>query len=295
LNCVANGLISRERIFKKIFVQPAAGDAGGALGAALFTWHQILGNARNISEPDGQHASLLGTSYSQPNVIELFQSMKLPFRIYDSTELPQQVAQLLIEGRVIGFFDGRMEFGPRALGGRSIIGDPRIATMQTTMNVKIKFRESFRPFAPSIMAEHATEYFDLSEESPYMLLVAPVQATHLKPIPSDMEETMGLEKLKMERSDIPAVTHVDGSARVQTVDATRFPRFHSILKTFYAATGCPVVINTSFNIRGEPIVGASRCASSRSAIRSPYSSIARRRTRAIKAPSSATPEAMSGG
>jgi carbamoyltransferase len=252
LNCVGNGLISREKIFKKVFVQPAAGDAGGSLGAALMTWHDILGNSRVPKAHDSQKGSLLGPSFSHEQIEATLKKLGAPYKRYSDEEFPGAVADLINQGKVVGFFHGRMEFGPRALGARSIIGDARRRDMQSVMNVKIKFRESFRPFAPAVLEECADEYFKLSEESPYMLLVGPVQEKHRR---ASVDETKtGLALLEQERSDIPAVTHVDYSARVQTVSRERFGMFYEVLKAFYQKTGCPLVINTSFNIRGEPIV-----------------------------------------
>jgi len=252
LNCVGNGLISREKIFKRIFVQPAAGDAGGSLGAALMTWHDILGHSRVPKSTDSQKGSLLGPSFTNDEVETKLKVLGARYKRYSDVDLPQAVAELIDQGKVVGFFHGRMEFGPRALGARSILGDPRRADMQTVMNVKIKFRESFRPFAPAVLEEYASDYFALGEESPYMLLVGPVQEKHRR---NHLEAgKSGLELLNQERSDIPAVTHVDYSARVQTVSRERFGMFYDVLKAFHQKTGCPVVINTSFNIRGEPIV-----------------------------------------
>lgn len=256
LNCVANGLISREKIFKNIFVQPAAGDAGGSLGAALMTWHHVLENKRTASRKDSQKGSYLGQSYPLAVIKQILDSMNARYIVYDEAALPSVVAGLLDQGKVIGFFYGRMEFGPRALGARSIIGDPRRPDMQAQMNIKIKFRESFRPFAPAVLYEKSNEFFDVDEESPYMLLVGPVRPEHR--IQVNFQENghrkTGLELLNLKRSDIPAVTHVDYSARVQTVTEERNGMFYRVLKAFYEKTGCPVVINTSFNIRGEPIV-----------------------------------------
>jgi carbamoyltransferase len=253
LNCVGNGLISREKVFKEIFVQPAAGDAGGSLGAALLTWHQVLGNGRTPSPGDSQKGSCLGPSYSAEEIARVLHGLRAFSTIYDDTYLPGAIADLLQEGRVVGFFQGRMEFGPRALGARSILGDPRLPDMQVKMNLKIKFRESFRPFAPAVLAEKAGDYFSLGQESPYMLLVGPVAESHRRPLP-DTSGKSGLDLLKLDRSDIQAVTHVDFSARVQTVTEERNGLFYRVLKAFDQRTGCSVLVNTSFNIRGEPIV-----------------------------------------
>lgn len=253
LNCVSNGRLLRESPFTNIWVQPAAGDAGGALGGALFVWHQLLQNERAVVLPDAQAGSLLGPA---PTEIEytLKQQSAVYTKIEDEAELCRRIAQHLDEGKIVGWVQGRMEFGPRGLGSRSILGDPRHPTMQRDMNLKIKYRESFRPFAPAIIKERAPEFFDLSpgQESPYMLIVAPVAKT--QQIPTSGDGTMGLESVNELRSSIPAVTHVDYSARIQTVDQTRSPRLRALLDAFEARTGCPVLINTSFNIRGEPII-----------------------------------------
>jgi len=253
LNCVANGLISKEKIFKGLFVQPAAGDAGGSLGAALLTWHEVLENPRTVSGSDSMRGSYLGPLPDNEAIKIFLKSKNAPYEQLSSDELAVRVAGLVADGNVVGLFHGRMEFGPRALGARSIIGDARNTTMQSTMNLKIKFRESFRPFAPVVLEECAHEYFDLAENSPYMLLVAPVQESHRRPVTSSTN-AFGIEKLNQVRSDIPAVTHVDYSARVQTLTKERNGFFYDVVKDFYRRTGCPVMINTSFNIRGEPIV-----------------------------------------
>ncbi len=255
LNCVANGLISKEKIFKRIFIQPAAGDAGGSLGAALLSWHEVLGNKRVALANDSQKGSYLGQAYKDDEITPFLNRAKAPYTKFSDSEFPDRVADELAAGKVVGFFHGRMEFGPRALGGRSIIGDPRRTDMQAKMNLKIKFRESFRPFAPVVLEEKATEYFDLKEESPYMLLVAPVQETHRNPnAPAESKGKTGIELLNLKRSDVPAITHVDYSARVQTLTKERNGMFYSVAEAFNKKTGCPVLINTSFNIRGEPIV-----------------------------------------
>ena len=256
LNCVANGRILREGPFNEIWVQPAAGDAGGSLGAALFIWHQLLGNPRRPQAPDGQAGSLLGPSYSEPEIRSFLEDVGADYeRIEDPEVLVQRVAQVMADQKVVGWMQGRMEFGPRALGSRSILGDARSSRMQSVMNLKIKFRESFRPFAPSVMREHVDEYFQMrpEEDSPYMLLVAPVQGA--KRVASDGKSKLtGLDKLNVARSVVPAITHVDHSARVQTVDSERHGAYYRLLREFERRTGCPVVINTSFNVRGEPIV-----------------------------------------
>ncbi len=254
LNCVGNGKILKKAPFKNIWVQPAAGDAGGALGAALLVWHQYLGNARNADDrQDFQKGSFLGPDYA--NEIEQFAKTKaFPHDRLSSDALARRVAGLINDQKVIGIFQGAMEFGPRALGGRSIIGDARSQEMQTVLNLKTKFRESFRPFAPAVLEEKQHEYFDWKPgtQSPYMLLVAQVKGDKL--LPDADTKARGLARLKVKRSVLPAVTHVDGSARVQTVSKETNPLFYGILREFDALTGCPVVINTSFNIRGEPIV-----------------------------------------
>jgi carbamoyltransferase len=255
LNCVANGRVLREGPFERVWVQPAAGDAGGALGAALFCWHQLLGEKREpIAAPDRQKGSLLGPAYSDDECAAFLRAQGATFEHYDDEEtLAERVAELLAEEKVVGHLAGRMELGPRALGARSILGDARSEKTQRTMNLKIKFRESFRPFAPAILREHVHEWLAMrpGEDSPYMLLVAPVLEARRRPVPSDLE---GLAKLNVARSEIPAVTHVDFSARVQTLDEARHPRFTRIVRAFYRRTGVPVVVNTSFNVRSEPIV-----------------------------------------
>jgi len=255
LNCVANGRILREGPFERLWIQPAAGDAGGALGAALLTWYQLLGNERTPEPGDAQAGSRLGPAFSPESVRRSLGEVGARFtEIPGEAELCRRAAELLAEGRVVGWFQGPMEFGPRALGGRSILGDPRRPEMQRRMNLKIKARESFRPFAPSVLAERAERYFELGAESPYMLLVGPVGEAERLETAGDDGEARGFERLGVQRSKIPAVTHVDGSARVQTVDRVRSPRYHRLLEAFEAETGCGVVINTSFNVRGEPIV-----------------------------------------
>jgi carbamoyltransferase len=254
LNCVANGLIMKEKLFKKIFVQPAAGDAGGSLGAALMLWHHILENPRKAKPADSLKGSYLGPSYDDAAIESILRASGAPYRRYPPTDLAAVVADLLNQGKVVGLFYGPMEFGPRALGARSILGDARKPDMQSVMNLKIKFRESFRPFAPAVLEERYKDYFDLEEESPYMLMVGPVQPSHRKTLPAEELQKKGIDLLNTVRSDIPAVTHVDWSARVQTVSKERNGMFYDILKAFDAKTGCPVIINTSFNIRGEPIV-----------------------------------------
>ena len=257
LNCVGNGRILREGPFENVWIQPAAGDAGGALGVALFIWHQLLDEPRQVRRPDGQHGSLLGPRATDEAIRVFLEGVGAIYEEYpDDTSLCDAVADLLARKQVVGWFQGRMEFGPRALGSRSILGDPRSLDMQSLMNRKIKFRESFRPFAPSVLRERVGDYFEMRprEDSPYMLLVAPVQDRHRVPFDGGSNHLRGLDMLKVARSDIPAVTHVDYSARVQTVDAGRHGRYAALLRAFEARTGCPVLINTSFNVRGEPIV-----------------------------------------
>ncbi|MFO0817668.1 MAG: carbamoyltransferase [Pirellulales bacterium] len=257
LNCVANGRLLREGPFRDIWIQPAAGDAGGALGVALFIWHQLLEKPRRANPRDSQQGSLLGPRFNDDEIAQLLDSQGAVYRRFDDDQqLCEYVAELLASEQVVGWFQGRMEFGPRALGSRSILGDARSRSMQSQMNLKIKFRESFRPFAPAVLEDHVDQIFECKsgQASPYMLLVAPVRAERrLSPAPGD-ELLRGIDKLKTLRSDVPAVTHVDYSARIQTVDAARHGRYHGLLDAFQRRTGAPVVINTSFNVRGEPIV-----------------------------------------
>lgn len=255
LNCVANGKIMRSGIFDDLWIQPAAGDSGGALGAALLTWYKILDNKRVVIKGrDMQKGSYLGPDYKEEEIETFLRGKNILFQKYPAEEIPSMVAGLLIQGKVIGLFHGRMEFGPRALGARSIIGDARLPAMQTLMNLKIKFRESFRPFAPSVLKEKACDYFDIERESPYMLLVADVRKDRQRKMTQDEERLWGINKLNVIRSEIPAVTHVDYSARIQTVDKETNPVYYAVIEEFYKNTDCPVIINTSFNVRGEPIV-----------------------------------------
>jgi carbamoyltransferase len=255
LNCVASGFLIRERIFDRIWIQPAAGDAGGALGAALFAWHQVLNKERKTDDVnDSQRGSYLGPEYRNNEIRAYLETQKIPFTELTDDKLPGKIAELINAQKVIGWFYGRMEFGPRALGARSIIGDARSPKMQELMNLKIKFRESFRPFAPAVLRERLSDWFELDEESPYMLLVAPVSKNRRHEIAADQQNSFGLQKLLSIRSDIPAVTHVDFSARIQTVNDQNQPMFYRVIKKFEQRYGCPVIINTSFNVRGEPIV-----------------------------------------
>jgi carbamoyltransferase len=300
LNCVANGRILREGIFKDIWIQPAAGDAGGALGAALAIWYQYCEQTRTVSafsransreslksEPiatnaaveertevltanqavatvaksvahltchDQMRGSYLGPRFTDAEILEYLDAVKASYHRLEDAELMPQLAEILEQGNVVGWFQGRMEFGPRALGGRSIVGDPRSAKMQSVMNLKIKYRESFRPFAPSILAERVADYFEIDHSSPYMLLVAPVKASLRIPMTEEQEQLFGIEKLNIPRSEIPAVTHVDYSARIQTVHKETNPRYYDLISHFEKRSGCSVLVNTSFNVRGEPIV-----------------------------------------
>ena len=255
LNCVANGRLLREGPFEDLWIQPCAGDGGNALGAALAGWHIVLGKPR-VPDSRRQKASYLGPAFTDAEIGEYLDREGIPFRkLPGDASLVDTVADLIAAGNVVGWFQGRMEFGPRALGARSILGDARSREMQSKLNLKIKFRESFRPFAPSVMAEHADEYFDLrGHESPYMLLVADVLPHRLLPLTPEQQAAKGFDKLRVARSEIPAVTHVDNSARIQTVRREDHPLYHALIEAFYRKTGCPVIINTSFNVRGEPIV-----------------------------------------
>ena len=257
LNCVGNGEILRDGTFDNIWIQPAAGDAGGALGVAMFIWHQLLGNPRHCNESDSQRGSLLGPHFDADEIRTFLERSGVKYREFgDDNSLCDYVANLIASEKVVGWLQGRMEFGPRALGGRSILGDARSSRMQSVMNLKIKFRESFRPFAPSVLQERVDDYFEMRprEESAYMLLVAPVQESKREALNGEADGPTGLDLLKLRRSNVPAITHVDFSARVQTVDRERHGRYYTLLKKFEEKTGCPLLINTSFNVRGEPIV-----------------------------------------
>jgi carbamoyltransferase len=255
LNCVANGKLLREKVFDRIWIQPAAGDAGGALGAALSAYHQYFAKDRRPADGiDGMSGSYLGPIYAQADVERRLTAAGAKFEVLSDTGLIEACAAALADGRALGWHQGRMEFGPRALGGRSILGDARSPSMQKMLNLKVKYRESFRPFAPSVLREDVSEWFDLKNDSPYMLLVADVLDRHRIRMTPEQEALFGIEKLNVPRSNIPAVTHVDYSARIQTVHQETNPRFHAVISRFKALTGCPVVVNTSFNVRGEPIV-----------------------------------------
>jgi carbamoyltransferase len=257
LNCVANGKVLRDGHFKQIWIQPASGDAGGAVGAALAAYYQCNGAPRVVSETAGQDAmsgAYLGPAYASDEIARRLEAAGARLTSLDDAELYRQTVDALEAGKAIGWFQGRMEFGPRALGNRSIIGDPRSPSMQRTMNLRVKYRESFRPFAPAILAEDVADWFEHDGASPYMLVVADVLEKRRRAMTADEHALFGIDKLNVARSDIPAVTHVDYSARVQTVHAETNSRFHKLLQEFKARTGCPVLINTSFNVRGEPIV-----------------------------------------
>ncbi len=257
LNCVANARILEDGAFDSVWIQPAAGDAGGSLGTAQFIWHQLLGHPRRPATPDGQHGSFLGPAFSDDQIEAFLRSVGAPYsRAASDAALCDQISQAIAEGAVVGWYQGRMEFGPRALGARSLLGDPRRADMQTVMNVKVKFREGFRPFAPSVLRDHVGEYFKTAQgfDSPYMLLVFPVADDKRLTLDAVEQRAQGIDKLKVHRSAIPAVTHVDFSARVQTIDPTRHGLYHQLISSFYQKTGCPVVVNTSFNLGWDPIV-----------------------------------------
>lgn len=254
LNCVANGRILREGPFKDIWIQPAAGDAGGAIGGALTTWYEYLEKPRHLNGSDFMAGSYLGPRYSNEEIIHYLDSVDARYQTMDDLELLPKIAKILDSDNVVGWFQGRMEFGPRSLGGRSIIGDARSKKMQSTMNLKIKYRESFRPFAPVVKAENVSDWFEIDRASPYMLLVATVKQDKWIEMTKEQEMLFGIDRLNIPRSDIPAVTHVDYSARVQTVHSETNPRFHKLLNEFDKRTQCPVLVNTSFNVRGEPIV-----------------------------------------
>ncbi len=254
LNCVANGKILKAGIFDEVFIQPAAGDAGGALGAALCAHYEYKKHPRVVNKLDSMKGSYLGPAFSNESIQTSLDKLGAKYSKHTNDTLDEKLAKILAEGNVVGYFQGRMEFGPRALGGRSIIGDPRNQKMQSVMNLKIKYRESFRPFAPAVLAEKVSDYFDIKSKSPYMLIVADVLKKHRIEMTQEQEKLFGIEKLNVPRSSLPAITHVDYSARIQTVHSETNPRFHSLLTKFDQLTGCPVLVNTSFNVRGEPIV-----------------------------------------
>ena len=244
----------KEKIFDNIWIQPAAGDAGGSLGAALAFWHVELGNKRIINSKDDMNGSFLGTEYKQEDIEKELKSIGANFKTLDYEDLIDKTSEVLTNEKVIGWFQGRMEFGPRALGARSILGDPRSASMQKNLNLKIKFRESFRPFAPSVLREDLSDWFEIDVESPYMLLVSDVKYEKRVKITEAEKKLFGIDKLNIKRSEIPAVTHVDFSARIQSVNKDTNSRYYDLIKKFKEKTGCPLVVNTSFNVRGEPIV-----------------------------------------
>ncbi len=255
LNCVANGKILRDGSFEHIYIQPAAGDAGGALGAALAGYHMQLGQQRQVNG-DAMRGAYLGPAFAQTEIEARLNSCGAKFDLLDDAALIDNSAEALAQGKALGWFQGRMEFGPRSLGNRSILGDPRSPTMQKTLNLKVKYRESFRPFAPSILRERVSEWFELDGDSPYMLLVADVVKSRRREMTAEENQLFGIDKLNVPRSDVPAITHVDYSARIQTVHKDTNPRYHALLSAFERKTGCPLLVNTSFNVRGEPIVGS---------------------------------------
>ena len=254
LNCVSNGRLLKEGPFKDIWIQPASGDAGGAVGSALAIWYEYLDKPRLAQPSDAMHGSYLGPRPADQSIVDYLDSIGATYRSLDDDELIREAAQMIADENVVGWFQGRMEFGPRALGGRSIIGDPRSTKMQSIMNLKIKYRESFRPFAPAVKADKVSDWFNIESKSPYMLMVANVAADKCLSMTEEQKQLFGIEKLNIPRSEIPAVTHVDYSARIQTVHEETNPRFYQLLDAFESLTGCPVLVNTSFNVRGEPIV-----------------------------------------
>ena len=256
LNCVANGKILKEKIFENIWIQPAAGDAGGSLGAALALWHIEYKNKRDVNQNDDMQGSYLGTEFNQNEIEKELNSKGAIFEVLDYDVLIDKTAKLLSEEKAIGWFQGRMEFGPRALGARSILGDPRSDKMQKNLNLKVKFRESFRPFAPSVLKQDLSQWFDMNAQSPYMLLVADINPNKKIKMTNEQEKLFGINKLNIKRSEIPAVTHVDYSARIQTVSENTNKRYFDLISKFKEKTGCPVIVNTSFNVRGEPIVNS---------------------------------------
>jgi carbamoyltransferase len=251
---VANGKLLRENIFENIWIQPAAGDAGGALGAALGAYHLMLNQSRSVQPSDAMKGSYLGPEYSQPDIEARLKASGAVFTTVSTQEMLNQTADALAAGKAVGWHQGRMEFGPRALGGRSIIADPRSPAVQKQLNLKVKYRESFRPFAPSVLREDVLQWFDINVDSPYMLMVADVVKSRQLPMSAEQQQLFGIEKLNVPRSEIPAVTHVDYSARIQTVHENTNPLYYQLIEKFKELTGCPVLVNTSFNVRGEPIV-----------------------------------------
>ena len=254
LNCVANGKIQKEQIFKNIWIQPAAGDAGGALGAALALWHIELNQSRKINPKDDMQGSYLGPEYSNSEIESSLKNLGAKYEVLEEEKIIDNTSNDLSEGKVVGWFQGRMEFGPRALGCRSILGDARSSSMQKTLNLKVKYRESFRPFAPSVLREDVSDWFNLNIDSPYMLLVANVKDEKTIKMTNEQKKLFGIDKLNIKRSEIPAITHVDYSARIQTVHEETNAKYHKLISKFKQKTGCPVIVNTSFNVRGEPIV-----------------------------------------
>jgi len=256
LNCVANGKILKEKIFDNIWIQPAAGDAGGSLGAALALWHIDNGNKRDINPNDNMNGSYLGNEFSQIEIEKELSSIGANFKTFNYDDLIDKTSDILSEEKAVGWFQGRMEFGPRALGGRSILGDPRSESMQKNLNLKVKYRESFRPFAPSVLKEDLSEWFDMQEESPYMLLVSKINSNKKIEMNDQQQKLFGIDKLNIKRSYVPAVTHVDYTARIQTVNENTNKRYYDLISKFKEKTGCPILVNTSFNVRGEPIVNS---------------------------------------
>ncbi len=254
LNCVANGKLIKEKVFKNIWIQPASGDAGSSLGGALIAWHEYLGKPREANPNDAMKGSYLGCEFSNKEIIDYLVKVNASFKEYEDHLLFEEVSKMLDEGKIVGWFNGAMEFGPRALGGRSIIGDPRNKKMQSLMNLKIKYRESFRPFAPSVLEEEVSNQFEIDTKSPYMLIVSSVKKELCKKMSYEESKLFGIEKLNISRSSLPAITHVDYTARIQTVNKETNLRYFKLIEAFKKRTGCPVIINTSFNVRGEPIV-----------------------------------------
>jgi len=254
LNCVANGKVLRDGKFDRIWIQPAAGDAGGAVGAALAAYHQFKGKPRTVAAGDGMAGAFLGPEYAQSEIERRLSAAGARYTVVGEEEMVETTAKALADQLAIGWFQGRMEFGPRSLGARSILGDPRSPTMQRNLNLKVKYRESFRPFAPAVLREDVADWFELDSDSPYMLIVADVRADRRRAMTAEEQALFGIDKLNVSRSEIPAVTHIDYSARIQTVSRDTNPLFHRLLTAFKRLTGCPVLVNTSFNVRGEPIV-----------------------------------------